>query len=400
MIGVYSTSHFVVSLMCLSTQAIFRSYRYGQVKPVFVYRLVASGSMEEKIFRRQLNKRALAQGVGDDDHQARQFSNAETADLLDPEKVELEIASNSCCLNNLTNESISTEVIATDNTTSTLPSYISALHHLQSMQTDEACGFVDVYGDQAQKVLEAGADQNQMGSIAASSTHSTSMAVATDDGLPKNISKQQACSAVSTGKDIDVVNSKGNILLDYHIDHSDEAAGTAAEQELTAVNDVVLREVRKSGLAKWIHRVQKYDSLMQEDEIDLTEEEMDAATKEFEFEVKSDVYPNQPEPSLPDISFTPQPNSSMVAPRLIIPRPVQHAPSTISYPTSTTLPQAPLATANTQPHFQNDIQGSTSLPAVAFGSTESVFARPPSSTKEANRDLGGGEGSIEGHFVL
>ena len=50
-------------------QAIFRSYRYGQTKPVFVYRLVASGAMEDKIFRRQLNKRALALGVNDDDQQ-------------------------------------------------------------------------------------------------------------------------------------------------------------------------------------------------------------------------------------------------------------------------------------------------------------------------------------------
>ena len=138
---------------------------------------------------------------------------------------------------------------------------------------------------------------------------------------------------------------------------------------------------------------------MQEDEIDLTEEEMDAATKEFEFEVESEVNPNQPGPSLPDISFTQQPNRSVVAPRLIIPQPVQQAPSTISYPISTTLPQALLATANTQAHFQNDIRSSTSLPAVAIQSTGSVFARPPPSVEEANRDLGGGEGGTEGRFV-
>ena len=65
-------------------QAIFRSYRYGQAKPVFVYRLVASGTIEHKIFRRSLNKRALAQGVGDDDHQSRQFSTDEVEKLLDP----------------------------------------------------------------------------------------------------------------------------------------------------------------------------------------------------------------------------------------------------------------------------------------------------------------------------
>lgn len=41
-------------------QAIFRSYRYGQVKNVFVYRFVASGSMEEKIYKKQVIKQTLS----------------------------------------------------------------------------------------------------------------------------------------------------------------------------------------------------------------------------------------------------------------------------------------------------------------------------------------------------
>ena len=36
-------------------QAIFRSYRYGQTKSVFVYRLLASGSMEEKIYKKAVS---------------------------------------------------------------------------------------------------------------------------------------------------------------------------------------------------------------------------------------------------------------------------------------------------------------------------------------------------------
>ena len=35
-------------------QAIYRSYRYGQEKCVFVYRLLAAGSMEERIYRKQV----------------------------------------------------------------------------------------------------------------------------------------------------------------------------------------------------------------------------------------------------------------------------------------------------------------------------------------------------------
>ena len=37
-------------------QAIYRVYRYGQEKNVFVYRLLSSGSMEEKIYKKQVTK--------------------------------------------------------------------------------------------------------------------------------------------------------------------------------------------------------------------------------------------------------------------------------------------------------------------------------------------------------
>ena len=46
-------------------QAIFRAYRYGQRRSVFVYRLVASGTMEEKIHMRQVDKQTLSARVVD-----------------------------------------------------------------------------------------------------------------------------------------------------------------------------------------------------------------------------------------------------------------------------------------------------------------------------------------------
>ena len=55
------------ALLCFNPlQAIFRAYRYGQTKPVKIYRLVAQGTMEDKIYKRQLQKMWLFSRVVDD----------------------------------------------------------------------------------------------------------------------------------------------------------------------------------------------------------------------------------------------------------------------------------------------------------------------------------------------
>jgi superfamily II DNA or RNA helicase len=66
-------------------QASDRAHRIGQDKPVFVYRLVAEGSIEERMLALQARKSALAEGVlGRDGGQAAKFSAQELSELLAP----------------------------------------------------------------------------------------------------------------------------------------------------------------------------------------------------------------------------------------------------------------------------------------------------------------------------
>ena len=64
-------------------QAIDRSHRIGQDKPVFVYKLVTLNSVEEKILKLQQEKQALFDEILEDDAAPSKLSKDELISLLD-----------------------------------------------------------------------------------------------------------------------------------------------------------------------------------------------------------------------------------------------------------------------------------------------------------------------------
>lgn len=65
----------------LTEQNIFRVFRLGQKRVCYIYRLIAMGTMEEKVYSRSVTKQAMSFRVVDEQQIDRHYNMAELTEL-------------------------------------------------------------------------------------------------------------------------------------------------------------------------------------------------------------------------------------------------------------------------------------------------------------------------------
>ncbi|XP_055307791.1 transcriptional regulator ATRX homolog [Sitodiplosis mosellana] len=69
------------------TQCVFRAYRLGQEKPCFIYRLIALGSIEEQVYKRQVTKLSISKRVIDEHQIDRHYKQHELSEYYSIDRI-------------------------------------------------------------------------------------------------------------------------------------------------------------------------------------------------------------------------------------------------------------------------------------------------------------------------
>lgn len=73
---------------CNDSQSMCRSYRFGQTKPVFVYRFVSACTMEKKVYDLQIRKEGVAKRIVDEKTMERKFKTADLQNYFNIDEFE------------------------------------------------------------------------------------------------------------------------------------------------------------------------------------------------------------------------------------------------------------------------------------------------------------------------
>lgn len=76
---------------CNDSQSMCRSYRFGQTKPVFVYRFVSACTMEKKVYDLQIRKEGVAKRIVDEKTMERKFKTADLQNYFNLDEFELSL---------------------------------------------------------------------------------------------------------------------------------------------------------------------------------------------------------------------------------------------------------------------------------------------------------------------
>lgn len=75
----------------IDVQAIYRIFRFGQKKQIFVYRFAAAGTMESKIYKRQITKQSMSLRAVDRRQIERYFTKTDLHELFDLEATQCNV---------------------------------------------------------------------------------------------------------------------------------------------------------------------------------------------------------------------------------------------------------------------------------------------------------------------